>query len=152
MSYDISWHRRKETIYNPDINDYEVSPYYDDNYNIEEAKELHSGICGYLETYRKPFEVESTGLNITSNLYKMFSWAINGSPELDWKKTIHSTKGSNVESYLRKAVKKMEENEKEARKYDSPNGWGTYPHALRFLKDLLAESIVYKDFYLSINY
>ena len=104
-----------------------------------------------MNIYKKPFSYESTGLNITSNLYDMFSWAINDTPELDWKETIHGKKGEEVEPVLRKALQKMKENETEARKYDSPNGWGTYPNAVRFLTDLLAESLVYSDFYLSIN-
>lgn len=153
MSYDISWHRRKETVYDLDTGDVEESLHYDDgDIRVLEARELHSKLCGYLDFDLKPFEVEHTGLNITSNLYEMFSWAVNGDPESDWKIPLHKKTGSEIEPILRKAVERMENEPKKAKTFNSPNGWGTYPHALRFLKDLLAEAIHYTDAYLSINY
>ena len=151
MSYDIYWHRRKETVYDLETGKCDESAYFSDD-ELKNIADLHSGICGNLETFRKPFEVESTGLNITSNLYRMFSWAVNGDSTIDWKKTLHSIKGEKAEPILRNAIKRMEEEKDEAIKYNSPNGWGTYPNAIAFLKDLLAESVVYSDYYLSINY
>jgi hypothetical protein len=153
MSYDISWHSNKETVPNLETGKCLESYYYtNNNEKAIEAKELHSGLCGELECYKKPFSHESTGLNITSNLYNMFSWVINNDSSIDWKKSIHGKTGREIEPILRKAVKKMEDESNEAMKYNSPNGWGTYPDALRFLKDLLAESLVYQDAFLSINY
>lgn len=152
MSYDISWHRRKETVCDLNTGDVEESTYYDDNDpRVKEARELHSHFCGYIDFDRKPFEIEHTGLNITFNLYEMFSWAVNGDPTLDWKVPLHSKTGAEIEPILRKAVERMESNPKTAETFNSPNGWGTYPNALRFLRDLLAESIHYKDAYLSID-
>ena len=153
MSYDISWHRRKETIYNYKNGHIEESVYYDDNdERVEEIKQLHSSFCGRLDFTKKPFEEESTGLNITSNLYKMLSWAVNGDPTLDWKESLHCKTGAEAEPILRAAIKRMEENRTIAKQYNAPNGWGTYPNALRFLKDLLAESIYFREAYMSINY
>ena len=114
MSYDISWHRTSKTVHKLKTWECEEEVYFDDDdEKIKEAKELHSGVCGYFETCKKPFSYESTGLNITSNLYDMFSWAINDNPELDWKETIHGKKGEEVEPVLRKALQKMKENETE---------------------------------------
>ena len=153
MSYDISWHSNRETVPNLETGECLSSYYFDNNDDkINEAKELHSGLCGILNCDKKPFAYESTGLNITSNLYDMFSWAVNGDSSIDWKTTLHGTIGKEVEPILRKAIQRMENNKDEAVKYNSPNGWGTYPNALRLLKDLLAESLVYKNAYLSINY
>jgi len=153
MSYDITWHRRKETIYDYKTDSIEESVYFDeDNPRIAEMQNLHSGLCGWIDFTQKPFEIERTGLNITSNLYKMFSWAVNGDENKDWKDTLHMKRGGEIENILRIAVTRMEENPEKAEMFNSPNGWGTYPNALRFLRDLLAESMLYENYYLSINY
>jgi hypothetical protein len=152
MGYDIYWHRKKETIPDLDTGKSKVEPYYKwDDKIIIEARNLHSN-NGYLEIYKKPFTYEKTGLNITSNLSSMFSWAINDNIKQSWKYSIHGLKGHKVVPILKKAIKKMEKYPDIAKQYNSENGWGVYEDALQFLKDLLAESMIYKNAYLCISY
>lgn len=46
---------------------------------------------------------------------------------------------------LRQAIAKMEKNPDQFRKFDAPNGWGTYPDLLRFLRNYLAACIENPD-------
>lgn len=150
MSYSIKWHLKQETVYDYKTGKREKEYYLKCTKKRLEAKKLHSGECGSLDFFTEPFSVESTGLNVTSNLYEMFSWAINEDYTQDWKETIHGKQGKVIEPILRKAIDRMENNRIEAETYIMPEGWGTYSTALTFLKDLLAESIIYQDAYLEI--
>ena len=140
MSYDIYWTRiPRQEMKTVEYTEEEI-----------EIMRHHSGLCGELNwsDTQEPLVWGDTGLNITSNLYEMFSWAFGVK---DWK-FIDGKKGSEIFPLLKTAIKKMEFLPNEAKKYDSPNGWGTYPNALTFLKDLLAECVYYKNCYLYISY
>lgn len=122
MSYDICWHYRKETVD-------DSRKCYDENGNT---------IAG---TY------ENSDLNITFNLVRMFSWAFGVKY---WVDEVHGKKGSEIIKPLANAITKMLLHRKEAEQYNSPNGWGTYPHALKFLEDLLFECQEHPNMYLEI--
>ena len=86
--------------------------------------------------------------NITSNLYDMFSWAMDID---DWKKAVHNKKGSTALKVFEKAIKKMIEHKEEALTYNSPNLWGTYPNAFRFLCTCAIACSEYPDWYFYID-
>lgn len=87
-------------------------------------------------------------LNITSNLRDMFSWAL----EVEyWVDAVEGNTGAEVAHVLLPGINKMILYPEEAKKYNSPNGWGTYDNALKFLIDLAIEAVNYKDFYLRID-
>lgn len=136
MSYDIYWHRRKNTIC-PDDNP-KLKKIYNYKYISPYDKEGN----------KKPFTYESTNINITSNLSNMFSWAFNSSY---WVDGLNCRKGKEIIPLITEAINKMKNNKEEAETYNAPNGWGTYPYALQFLIDLLNSAIYYKNYYLEIN-
>lgn len=123
MSYSIYWHHHKDTVDDMD-------KCYDKNGNLIENMYKYSD------------------LNITFNLCKMFNWAFGGKY---WVDEIHGKKGSEMITPLNNAITKMLRNKKEAEQYNSPNGWGTYPHALEFLQGLLFECQDYPDMYCQIS-
>jgi hypothetical protein len=87
--------------------------------------------------------------NITSNLYDMFSWSMDID---DWKKAVHNKKGSVALKIFEKAIKKMIEHRVEALKYNSPNLWGTYPNAFRFLCTCAIACAEYPDYYFYVSF
>ena len=50
-----------------------------------------------------------------------------------------------------KAISKMLLNKSEAEQYNSPNGWGTYPNALKFLILFCQECVENGDFWVAID-
>lgn len=123
MSYSIYYHRIKATIIDKSL-------CFDENGN------------------KKPFIFESTDVNITSNLCKMFNFAYNCEY---WCDKIEKKKGSFVVKATNKAILRLIKYKKKAERFNSPNGWGTYQYALEFLQDLVKVSELYKNNYLEID-
>lgn len=87
--------------------------------------------------------------NITCNLFDMFSWAMDCK---NWREMVGNKKGSVALKIFEKAIKKMIEHREEALKYNSPNLWGTYPNAFRFLCTCAIACAEYPDWYFYISY
>jgi hypothetical protein len=120
------------------------------SYDLEFHKNVESIKTGF-EDYEKAEELGlfiNSDLNITFNLNKMFSWALDCEY---WIDEVEGFKGSEVAPKLAKAISKMLLNKSEAEKYNSPNGWGTYPNALRFLTLFCQECVENGDFWVAID-
>ena len=81
------------------------------------------------------------GANITHNLVGMAQEA--GVYEVLWRSD--GIKASAVASALHVGIAKMERAPKRFKKFDSPNGWGTYENFLKFCKEVLAACEEYPD-------
>lgn len=123
MSYAINWHYKEDTV-------------EDEKKCIDSDGRVIPGVY------------ESSGLNITFNLVRMFSWAFGVEY---WCDVVNGKKGSELINPLAEAIMKMMINREEAITFNSPNGWGTYPHALKFLENLLSECQEHLDMYCEIN-
>lgn len=74
--------------------------------------------------------------NITHNLNAMADEA--GIYEACWRpEEIGATKAKDIIESLSLAIDLMEKDPKRFKKFNSPNGWGTYDKFLRFVKDYL---------------
>ena len=80
-------------------------------------------------------EVDIASLNITGNLCPM--WEKAGIYDALYESDGH--KAGTILGVLRVGFDKMMENPDEFKKLNAPNGWGTYPQALAFLKTLIDE-------------
>jgi len=72
--------------------------------------------------------------NITHNLGAMFSEA--GVYEILWRGD--GLVAGSVVDRLVAALQVMRDDEPRFRKFDAPNGWGRYEHAVEFLSDVIA--------------
>ncbi|MDO4929611.1 MAG: hypothetical protein Q4E59_00600 [Bacteroidales bacterium] len=124
MSYNIFWHKKRETVFNSDA-------LYDEDGNLIDDT-----------------SIVWSDLNITRNLCDMFCWAFDAKY---WVTEIEGKTGAEAEPLVLAAIRKMANNKDEAHTYDSPNGFGTYGGALRFLQGLLLECMKYHDMYLEIE-
>lgn len=97
--------------------------------------------------YQEGDEYESNDLNMTYNLGRMMDWAFE-SP--DWDKDIKGKTGKEILPMAVNAFHKMALNREEAEQYDSPNGWGTYTDALKFLYELIMECQKYENLYCDV--
>ena len=77
----------------------------------------------------KPCEIHSQ--NITHNLNKM--WMKAGCYDALYNSA--GKKAKKILPILKKAIDKMKKNPKAYKKLDSPNGWGTFEHALPWLEE-----------------
>lgn len=120
MSYDIYWHKSKQTIEHP-------NKLYDSNNNLNEDIFI------------------DRNLSITFNVCKTLNWAFS----VDyWVDEVHSKKGKDISDKIYKAVDKMYTYPDIA---ESFNGYGSYVASLIFLKELLFQSMEYKEWYCEIG-
>lgn len=85
-----------------------------------------------------PFEIYEC--NITFNLYKMFSVAFQDAfgVESDSINFLDGMNAGEAVIHLERAIRRMKKEPDAYKRYDSPNGWGLYIHALPFLERWLS--------------
>ena len=83
--------------------------------------------------------------NITHNLTRMASAA--GIYKALWRpeELFKNPKARNIMPIVERGLKWLEENEEEARKFDSPNGWGTYDDFIDFVQVYLGALYSFPD-------
>lgn len=77
--------------------------------------------------------VEVWSFNITHNLSKMWDWAGCGDALYD----SYDKRASDILPALEKALAKLKAEPNVGRKYDAPNGWGTYEQAVPWLEGVI---------------
>jgi hypothetical protein len=101
-----------------------------------ESKEMREVECACPECGHSHKKMEKTiyyTSNITHNLTAMFNAA--GVYQILWRGD-GLMAGEQVEK-LEKALKEMKENPEKFKRYDSPNGWGLYVHAVPWLAEVV---------------
>jgi hypothetical protein len=83
-------------------------------------------------------------INITHNLGKMAEAA--GIYDALWHPEKHGyAKAGQIVPILKEGLLKLESNPTKFKKFDSPNGWGTYEHFVPFVKSVLVACEEYPD-------
>ena len=102
----------------------------------------------YTKIYRSGDDYESDDLRLTYNLHRMMNWAFDS---VQWTQELEGKSGKELQPVVENALHRMLSGKEEAEQYNSPNGFGNYDDAVKFLKELVAECKRYPDLYCEIS-
>jgi hypothetical protein len=139
MSLDVTLNRKRYTSYDEGktyTEDYEQLYWANITHNLGEM----AGKAGIYEALWRPHRLRE-GYNIPENDH-------NAEWEFENKQTI---KASEIVEILEKGLADLKARPEYYRKFNSPNGWGTYEHFIPFVKKYLEACKEYPDAIIKVS-